>query len=112
MIGMKVDLQLVSSEAGPGSLGGFRLVNLLFSGHGPLHVHAGSCSNATILTLKQQYKLILLFLCVKCTIQPFRVSVSAFNKVSIFSSINFKKGRKKNPTFLVALRGNLQPLLL
>lgn len=56
MIGMKVNLQLVSSEAGPGSLGGFGLVNLLFSGHGPLHVHAVSCSNATSLTLKHQYK--------------------------------------------------------
>lgn len=92
MIGMKVNLQLVSSEAGPGSLGGFWLVNLLFSGHGPLHVHAVSCSNATILTLKHQYKLILLFL------QPFSIYVSAFNNFNIFGTINFLK-RGKNTGF-------------
>lgn len=50
--GIKVNLQLVSSEAGPGSLGGLWLVNLLFGGHGPLHVHAVSCSNHTIRMLK------------------------------------------------------------
>lgn len=40
---MEVNLQLVCSEAGPRSLGGFRMVNLLLGGHSPLHVHAVSC---------------------------------------------------------------------
>lgn len=52
MVGVEGNLQLVGSEAGPGSLGGLWLVNLLFGGQGPLHVHAVPCGNATFLTLK------------------------------------------------------------
>lgn len=39
---VEVYLQLVSGEAGPRSLGGFGLVNLLFRGHSPLHINAAS----------------------------------------------------------------------
>lgn len=40
----ELNLQLVSSEAGPSSLGGFGLVDLLFGGHSSFHVNAVSCS--------------------------------------------------------------------
>lgn len=73
--GIKVNLQLVGSEAGPGSLGGLWLVNLLFSGHGPLHVHTVSCSNETIRILKLREIQILVFQYVKLMIRIFSVSV-------------------------------------
>lgn len=76
--GIKVNLQLVGSEAGPGSLRGLWLVNLLFSGHGPLHVHAVSCSNETICILKLREIKILVFQCVKLMIEIFSVSVFFF----------------------------------
>lgn len=42
---MEVNLQLVGSEAGPRSLGGFWLVNLLLRGHGAFHVYTAPCTN-------------------------------------------------------------------
>lgn len=47
-----VNLQLVGSEAGPSSLGGFWLVDLLLGGHSPLHVNTVSCKKEQFLILK------------------------------------------------------------
>lgn len=46
-IGVKYNknLQLVSGEAGPGSLGGFGLVDLLLSGNRPFHINTGPCAS-------------------------------------------------------------------
>lgn len=44
MVGDGVNLQLVGGEAGPRSLGGFGLVDLLLGGHSSLHVNAAPCN--------------------------------------------------------------------
>lgn len=49
---MGINLQLVGSEAGPSSLGGFWLVNLLLSGHSPLHVNTVPWNKEQCLILK------------------------------------------------------------
>lgn len=105
--GIKVNLQLVGSEAGPGSLGGFWLVNLLLSGHGPLHVHAVSCSNKTICILREIQ--ILVFQCVKLMNKIFW-----FLYIFIFFlyyRFFFKKREKKKKQHSSREKGNLQPNL-